>query len=210
MKRVAFVLLATACGSSKPAPVADPNAGRTVPTCAGPETKYGVVPFKDKTGKHVDVSGMDQLLAVELSKDPCVVVVERARLQPVIDEIAHCDADNPDRDQFDCSTFAPSGQILGIQYMVFGDVVMYEPSITGAHLAGHTQDHTLDAAGNYAAIAVATRAVSVETGKVVGGETVESLVPSGDAKLDAHSAQASSPAVTTLITKIAVRVHTWH
>ena len=155
-------------------------------------TTYGVVPFKDKTGKDVDVTGMDELLAVELTKDPCITLVERARLQPIIDEIAHCDADNPDRDQFDCSTFAPSGKILGIQYMIFGDLVMYEP------------------ANN--AIGAAVRAISVETGKVVGGETIDAVSPHVDVKLDAHSIEksAGSPTLASLITKIGVRVHAWH
>jgi curli biogenesis system outer membrane secretion channel CsgG len=137
---------------------------------------------------------MDELLAVELTKDPCITLVERARLQPIIDEIAHCDADNPDRDQFDCSTFAPSGKLLGVQYMVFGDLVMYEPENN--------------------AIGVAMRAISVETGKVVGGETINSITPNVDAKLDAHSvvksAQAGSPTVATLITKAGARIRAWH
>lgn len=214
MKRLALVVLA-ACGT-KPAPVAKPTDPTPIarPSCAATMTTYGVVPFKDKTGKNVDVTGMDELLAVELTKDPCITVVERARLQPIIDEIAHCDPDNPDRAQFDCDTFAPSGKILGIQYMVFADLVMYEPSIAGGQLAGRTTDRSLDAAASYGAIGLAVRTVSVETGKVAGGETIDEIIPAGEAKLDAHSVQTSSragsPAVTSLMAKVSVRVHAWH
>jgi curli biogenesis system outer membrane secretion channel CsgG len=152
------------------------------------------VPFHDKTGKSLDVTGLDELLAVELSRDPCVTLLERQRLQPVLDELSYCDPGNPDRAQFDCSTFAENGKLLGVNDMVFADVVAYEPSIGGAALAEKAGRHDLDANGTYGAVVLAVRVVDVETGKVTTADTVSAILPGGQAVFDGRHLHADAAA----------------
>lgn len=195
MRRLALVLVAACGGATAPAPQR-PAPADAATACTASRASYAVVPFHDKTGKSLDVSGMDELLAVELSRDPCVTLLERQRLQPVLDELSYCDPGNPDREQYDCSTFAETGKLLGVSHMIFADVVAYDPAIGGVALSETSRRHDLDANATYGAVVLAVRVVDVETGKVANADTVSAIMPTGSAVLDGHNLHADAAAAS--------------
>jgi curli biogenesis system outer membrane secretion channel CsgG len=194
---IALVML-VGCAASKPTqPV--PRAAvamASAPTCADPIAgTIGVMPFKDKTDKTLDVAGLSDLLTLELTNSGCFQVVERAKLDLVIEELVLCDDSNPDKELFDCGSFAEKGKLLGLQYIVFGDVLLYEPAVSGVQLAAKDDSLHVDRDAIYSALLVSVRAVQVETGKVVAAHVLSALAPSTSApdKTPGEAAASETP-----------------
>ncbi len=111
-------------------------------------------------------------------------MLERARLELLLNEIKLCADDNPDRSFFRCDAFAKKGKILGVQRMVLPEVSFFEPEVKrselevklpGLNLAG------VELAQSYAAITLSVKVVNVETAEIDQQVIVHALVPSSKA-----------------------------
>ncbi len=140
--------------------------------------KVGVTPVRDKTGKKLGLEGSDDLLSAALVGSGCFTVVERDRVAVLIEEMKLCDASNPDKDYFDCDSFAKKGKLLGLSHLMFGDLIFAEDDVEGAQLVAKFPGvGGIEIGRRYSAMFLSLRIVEVETGKVVASEVTRALVP---------------------------------
>lgn len=181
------VSAASGCGSGQPTPATPPpDPTPNAKLCEQPDGRaVAVIPFGNKTQTKVDIGGADALLSNAMLESGCFTLLERERVNALVQEIALCDGSNPDRSYFDCDSFAQKGKILGAKVMVMGDLVAYEPNVKGADLGAKVPGiGGLDASLEYSALAIEVHVVDVETGKKLGSKVVHASVEATKAGVD--------------------------
>ncbi|HEY3446138.1 MAG TPA: CsgG/HfaB family protein [Myxococcales bacterium] len=107
----ALLLLGAAAPSAAPAPTPAPTAE--------PAKNRVAVLYFEYTGKNEDLfvlrKGLAQMLATDLANSGQISVVERMRLQEILDELKLTQSR-----KFDPSTTARLGKLLGVHYLVMG------------------------------------------------------------------------------------------
>ncbi len=110
--------------------------------------QLAVMALANKTGDAAynnDGETLSERISIRLSGYPNVNVVERARFNEVLDELALSE-----RVPIDDSTAARIGRLLGANYMVFGSLTQLGPLPS-----------------------ISLRIVSVETGEIIGGAMID-------------------------------------
>lgn len=161
---VSFALAGCAAHQTKKTTPAAPPAAVAAPASATPRAEskpeviarlpvrsgiqLAVMPLVNKTGVAAfDDAGpvLSERISIRLSGYPHVVVVERARFNEVLDELALTE-----RVPIDGAKAVQIGRLLGANFMIFGSLVKLgaQPSIS-------------------------LRIVSVETGEIIGGAMID-------------------------------------
>ncbi|MGC4121291.1 MAG: CsgG/HfaB family protein [Myxococcales bacterium] len=104
-----FLSAAAPSPEAKPAPKAEESAKNRI-----------AVLYFEYTGKNEDLfvlrKGLAQMLATDLANSGQIRVIERLRLQEILDELKLTQSR-----KFDPATTAKIGKLLGVQYLVLGD-----------------------------------------------------------------------------------------
>ncbi len=178
------VVGATACGGSETPPPASPVQERPALCSAPLPGTLGATPLKNDTSTQVDLAGSDDLLMAAMDRSGCFTLVEREQIAILIEEIRLCD-DGPNKDFFDCSSFAKKGKLLGLKTLVTGSLTFFEPRVKGADLSVKLPGiGGVEAGREYAAMRITLRAVDFETAKIVTTAEATALVPSDQAGLE--------------------------
>jgi curli biogenesis system outer membrane secretion channel CsgG len=153
--------------------------------CQSPSSlTHGVAPAHNKTGRPLQVDGVEDLLSSSMIESKCFTLVERDQVTLLVEEMKLCTDLNPDSSFFKCDSFAKKGNILGIRRMVFSDVIFFEDSVRGAELSLKVPGiGGIEAGRTYAALSLSVRVVDVESGKVITNTVVHALTPSDRAGL---------------------------
>ncbi len=180
----AICLCALQCGGSTPAASQPPPPAR-VSLCPAPfpET-YAVTPVADKSGKHLDLGGADELLSAAMVDSGCYRVLEREQLGILIDEMKLCSDSNPDKEYLKCDSFAKKGKVLGVQRMVLAEVSFFEPDVKGAELTAKVPGLSqvgIDIGRSYTALTLSVRVADVESGTKSDETVVHAVVPTDKA-----------------------------
>lgn len=163
------------CGGTivEPAPVRDKLCSTPLPGT------HAVIPFANPNHFDVDLGGTEELLMNQMQTTGCFTLLERDQLQVLLAELSLCSDKNPDKDAFDCDSFATRGKLLGVTNYVMGSLVVMEEDIRGAELALKVKDvGGIEAKRSYDALGVTMRVVDVETGKIDATTTVHAVVRS--------------------------------
>lgn len=129
----------------------------------GPKKRVAVKAFEYKAAKggYGDVGrGMSQMLTDSLFNSNAVIVLERERLEEVMQE-----QNLGDTGRFKQQTVAPKGELEGAELLIYGAVTEFEPNCRGGSL--------LLIGAKEACVAINIRIVDAATGRVVNATTVE-------------------------------------
>ncbi len=176
-------------GCPKPSPGPGPEPTTEPSTCTdGPlDGVFAVLPCVDETGK-VDVVGVDDLVIHALEDHRCFKLIDPSLRKTLIDEMALCAEDNPDREYFDCESFAQKGQLLGATRYVYTALIFFEPKVAGAELIAKIGNvGGVEAGVTYSAMTLASRIVDTATSEVLGSDTAHVLLPSAKAGIAANA-----------------------
>ncbi len=135
----------------------------------GPKKRIAVKDFQFKAAKggYGDVgTGLSQMLTDSLFNSNAFIVLERDRLNEVMEE-----QNLGDTGRFKKETVAPKGELEGAQLLVYGSVTEFEPNCRGGSL--------LLIGAKEACVAINIRIVDAATGRVVNATTVEGTSGSG-------------------------------
>lgn len=173
-----FAMAASRCGASSHGAVIEPSAHESL--CEEPRAAiFGVYPLGNKTSQPIQTEGSEDLLISAMTNSGCFTLIERDKLKVLIDEMKLCADTNADKDMFDCKSFAKAGHLLGVQYYLVGNIVLFEENVEGAVLSAKVGGLLgLEAERQYGALVVSLRIVDVETSKVAASTDVHAVVPS--------------------------------
>lgn len=167
-----FVLLsllaALLIGCSSATVVSSSSGGPTIAQARaepaiGPKKRVAVKAFEYKAAKggYGTVGrGLSQMLTDALFNSNAVIVLERERLEEVMQE-----QNLGDTGRFKQETVAPKGELEGAELLVYGSVTEFEPNCRGGSL--------LLIGAKQACVAINIRIVDAATGRVVNATTVE-------------------------------------
>lgn len=169
-----LTLLATvALAACTSAHVASSSGGPTISEVRaepfqGPKKRIAVKPFEYKAAKGAgDVgSGLSDMLADSLFNTNRFILVERERLQDVIEE-----QDLADTGRFRTETTVPKGELEGAELLIRGSVTQFEPNCRGGSL--------LLISGKQACVSINLRIVDARTGRIVNSTTVDGTSGTG-------------------------------
>lgn len=191
------------------------------PACTAPLAgTFAILPVHNKTKQPMQLDGSEELLTNAMTGSGCFTVIERDKVQILIDEMKLCDDTNKDKSYFDCASFAQKGHILGITKYVFSDIVAAEPHIKGAELALKLPGAGgIDAGTSYGWIQLAARVVNVEDGKVAASTVVNAFVSDSqggisvssggfDLKAAAYSKTAQGCALQSMLSDATAKLET--
>lgn len=177
-RRILFALLslfaAILVGCSSATVVSSSESGPTIAQARaepthGPKKRIAVKAFQFKAAKggYGDVgTGLSQMLTDSLFNSNAFIVLERDRLNEVMEE-----QDLGDTGRFRKDTVAPKGELEGAQLLVYGSVTEFEPNCRGGSL--------LLIGAKEACVAINIRIVDAATGRVVNSTTVEGTSGTG-------------------------------
>ena len=128
----------------------------------GPQKRIAVTAFefRDGEGSSQIGEGMSDMLTNALFNTGKFIVLERERLDEVMEE-----QDRANSDRFKKETAAPKGQLEGAELLVRGSVIQFESKCRGGSI--------IIAAGSEACMAINLRIIEAKTGRVVNATTVE-------------------------------------
>lgn len=161
-----FTLWLVGCSSA--AVVGSSSSGPTIgqarsEPATGPKKRVAVKAFEYKAAKggHGDVGhGLSQMLTDSLFNSNAFIVLERERLEEVMQE-----QNLGDTGRFKQSTVAPKGELEGAELLIYGSVTQFEPNCRGGSL--------LLIGAKEACVAINIRIIDAATGRVVNATTVE-------------------------------------
>jgi curli biogenesis system outer membrane secretion channel CsgG len=117
--------------------------------------------YKAAKGGYGDVGhGLSQMLTDALFNSNAFIVLERERLEEVMQE-----QNLGDTGRFKQETVAPKGELEGAELLIYGSVTEFEPNCRGGSL--------LLIGAKEACVAINIRIVDAATGRVVNATTVE-------------------------------------
>ena len=168
------LLVALLVGCSSATVVSSSAGGPTISQARaepaqGPKKRIAVKDFQFKAAKggYGDVgTGLSQMLTDSLFNSNAFIVLERERLNEVMEE-----QNLGDTGRFRKETVAPKGELEGAQLLVYGSVTEFEPNCRGGSL--------LLIGAKEACVAINIRIVDAATGRVVNATTVEGTSGSG-------------------------------
>lgn len=171
---IAFtVLAATALAGCTSAHVSSSSGGPTISEVRaepyqGPKKRIAVKPFEYKAARGAgDVgSGLSDMLADSLFNTDRFILLERERLQDVIEE-----QDLADTGRFRKETVVPKGELEGAELLIRGSVTQFEPNCRGGSL--------LLISGKQACVSINLRIVDARTGRIVNSTTVDGTSGTG-------------------------------
>lgn len=128
----------------------------------GPQKRIAVSAFEFRAGEGSSQigDGMSDMLTNALFNTGKFIVLERERLDEVIEE-----QDRANSDRFKKETAAPKGQLEGAELLIRGSVIQFESKCRGGSI--------IIAAGSEACMAINLRIIEAKTGRVVNATTVE-------------------------------------
>lgn len=128
----------------------------------GPQKRIAVTTFEHHAaqGGGAIGDGMADMLTTALFNTGRFIVLERERLDEVMDE-----QDRASSDRFRQQTAAPKGQLEGAELLIRGAITQFEPNCRGGS--------AILVSGREACLAVNLRIVDAATGRVVNATTVE-------------------------------------
>jgi curli biogenesis system outer membrane secretion channel CsgG len=129
----------------------------------GPKKRVAVKAFEYKAAKGSQGSvghGLSQMLTDSLFNSNAFIVLERERLEEVMQE-----QNLGDTGRFKQETMAPKGELEGAELLIYGSVTEFEPNCRGGSL--------LLIGAKQACVAINIRIVDAATGRVVNATTVE-------------------------------------
>ena len=134
----------------------------------GVKKRIAVKPFEFKASKGAgDVgTGLSDMLADSLFNTNRFILLERERLQDVIQE-----QDLGDTGRFRQETVAPKGELEGAELLIRGSVTQFEPNCRGGSL--------LLISGKQACVSINLRIVDARTGRIVNSTTVDGTSGTG-------------------------------
>lgn len=134
----------------------------------GPKKRIAVKPFEYKAAKGAGNvgSGLSDMLTDSLFNTNRFILVERERLQDVIDE-----QDLADTGRFRQETVVPKGELEGAELLIRGSVTQFEPNCRGGSL--------LLISGKQACVSINLRIIDARTGRIVNSTTVDGTSGTG-------------------------------
>jgi len=134
----------------------------------GPKKRIAVKPFEYKAAKGAGNvgNGLSDMLTDSLFNTNRFILVERERLQDVIDE-----QDLADTGRFRQETVVPKGELEGAELLIRGSVTQFEPNCRGGSL--------LLISGKQACVSINLRIVDARTGRIVNSTTVDGTSGTG-------------------------------
>ncbi len=128
----------------------------------GPKERIAVQPFEYKAAQGAGSvgDGLSDMLADSLFNTNRFILLERERMQDVIDE-----QNLSDTGRFRTETVAPKGELEGAELLIRGSVIQFEPNCRGGSL--------LLVSGKQACVSINLRIVDVRTGRIVNSTTVD-------------------------------------
>jgi curli biogenesis system outer membrane secretion channel CsgG len=173
------LLLAAASGKCGGDVIVEPRpADPKVCSSVVPGT-HAVLPFDNPNNFEVDLGGTEELLMGQMQSTGCFTLLERDKIKVLIAELNLCSDKNPDKDAFDCESFAERGKLLGVKSYVMGSLVIMQDDVRGVELSLDVKKiGSVEAKKTYDALGIAVRVVDVETGKVTATTTVHAAVRS--------------------------------
>jgi curli biogenesis system outer membrane secretion channel CsgG len=168
---------ATVVSSSGPAPTVSQAQAEPY---NGPKKRIAVSAFEFRAaqGSGSVGTGMSDMLTDALFNSGRFIVLERERLDEVMDE-----QDLADSKRFKQETAAPIGELEGAELLIRGSVTQFEPDCKGGSV--------ILVSGRQACIAINLRIIDAKTGRVVNATTVEGK--SGNAGVGFVFARSSLP-----------------
>jgi len=162
-----FLILPLAGCYGASATVVDSGAAPTIQQAQaapynGPQKRIAVSNFEYRAGKDSGEigSGMADMLTNALFNTGRFIVLERERLDEVMDE-----QDMANSKRFKKETAAPKGELEGAELLIRGSVIQFEPKCRGGS--------AILVSGNVACMAINLRIIEAKTGRVVNATTVE-------------------------------------
>lgn len=167
------LLAAAALAGCTSAHVASSSDGPTISQAiaepySGVKKRIAVKPFEYKAARGGgDIgNGLSDMLADSLFNTNHFIVLERERLQDVIEE-----QDLADTGRFRRETVAPKGELEGAELLIRGSVTMFEPDCRGGSL--------LLIGAKQACVSINVRIVDARTGRIVNSTTIDGTSGSG-------------------------------
>lgn len=175
---IACASLGGACGGESRGPIVQPSQ-TAQRQCTQPRAGvFGARPLSNRTAHTIEVEGTGDMLVSAMTSSGCFTVVERDKLTILLDEMKLCGDDNPDKQFFDCGSFAKKGHVLGVTDFVLGDIIVFEGNARGADLSAKLPGiGGIEAGRSYDAVAINLRVVDVESGRVKASTITHALVP---------------------------------
>lgn len=171
-----FVLTLAGCAGSS-ATVVSSSGGPTIQQAQreaynGPKKRIAVTNFEWRSGQGSgDVGrGMTDMMADALFNSGRFIVLERERLNEVMDE-----QDLSNSRRFKKETAAPIGELEGAELLIRGAVTQFEPNCSGGSI--------ILVSAKKACMAINLRILDAKTGRVVNATTVEGTSSNGSVGL---------------------------
>ncbi|GAB4291406.1 MAG: hypothetical protein Kow0096_05560 [Thiohalomonadaceae bacterium] len=163
-----FLITLVLIGCSSASVVSSSSGGPTIAEAravpaVGAKKRVAVKAFEYKAaqGGYGNVGhGLSQMLTDALFNSNAFIVLERERLEEVMQE-----QNLGDTGRFKRETVAPKGELEGAELLIYGSVTEFEPSCRGGSL--------LLIGAKQACVAINIRIVDAATGRVVNATTVE-------------------------------------